>query len=106
MSAHDDCAAPGKFSCRAEEYVLDLAMDDGAGEGDVESPVAWFAEVTLDEDDETEADAARHFGTKWLLVREFSSGRVTVEWYATDDDRHVRLKELREEYRAWDLAVL
>ncbi len=106
MSAHEDCAAPGKFSCRAEEFILDLAMDDGAGEGDIESPVAWFAEVTLDDDDPSEAEAERHFGTRWLVVREFDSGRITVECYATEDMRHERLKGLREEYRTWDLAVL
>ena len=106
MSAHEDCAAPGKFSCNADEFIQDLALDSGEGEGDVSSPVAWFMEVTLDEHDAREAEAANHYGSRFLIAREFNDGRFTVEVYPTEGDRHERLEGLRGAYRAWDVAVL
>lgn len=106
MSAHEDCAAPGKFSCTADEYIQDLALDMGDGEGDVESPVAWFSEVTLDESDERERGAAEHYGSRWLIAREFSDGRFAVEAYPTEGDRHDRLESLRAAYVEWDVRVL
>lgn len=106
MIPHEDCAAPGKFSCTADEWVLDYAMDDGAGEGDVESPVAWFAEVILRDNDPTMARLIMHYGTRYLVAREFSDGRTSVECYATAGDMDERLTELRDAYRQWDVEVL
>ena len=106
MSAHEDCATPGKFSCTADEYVLDYAADDGAGEGHVESPVAWFAEVVLSEDDPMVDGIIEHYGTRYLIAREFSDGRFMVECYATVVDMDERLSELRAAYAEWDTAVL
>jgi len=104
--SHIDCAAPGKFACTADEYVQDLALDAGDGEGDVESPTAWFCEVTLDETDERERGAAEHYGSRFLIAREFSDGRFAVEVYAVEGDRHDRLEGLRTAYMAWDMGVL
>lgn len=106
MSAHEDCAAPGKFSCTADEFIQDLSLDQGEGEGDVESPVAWFSEVTLDESDKRECRAADHYASRWLIAREFSDGRFAVEVFATEGDRHERLEALRAAYIEWDVSVL
>jgi len=106
VSAHEDCSSPGKFACNADEYIQDLTLDMGDGEGDIESPSAWFSAVTLDENDEREASAAEHYGSRWLIAREFNDGRFFVEVYPTEGDRHERLDVLRAAYVEWDASVL
>lgn len=106
MSAHDDCAAPGKFDCTADEFIQDLALDTGDGEGDVASPVAWFLGIVLNPDDPREREAIEHYGTRYLVAREFDSGAFSVERYETAAYQRERLDALRGAYADWDVAVL
>lgn len=89
----------GKFDCSFDEGVLESVMESGDGEGDVESPSAWFAEVTLTEAEES---FITHYGTRHLLVRELSSGFVFVEPYATQEMLDERLGALRDELEKWE----
>lgn len=104
LPAHFRCDAPGKYDCDADEYVHSAADDEGSGEGDVSSPVAWFAEVTLDLDSETKL--IEHYGTRYLIARTLESGVSPVEMYDTQQARDERLEELRAAYAEWDTGAL
>lgn len=99
MSAHDECRGVGKFDCDADELIYDLTMDDGAGEGDVESPSGWWETVDLTEP--ADEALAEHYGARYLIAREGNDGRFWVEAYATREARNERLDVFEEAYRAW-----
>ncbi|WNT45346.1 hypothetical protein SEA_BABYDOTZ_93 [Microbacterium phage BabyDotz] len=103
MSAHTECGRVGKFDCDADEYVMATFLDSGTGEGNVEGPVAWFGEVYLEPVDE--APYVEHYGTSYLIAREFNDGRVAVETYATEEMQQERLSVLREAHDQWELDV-
>ena len=123
MSKHTECGAVGKFDCTYDEYVWDVTMDTGDGEGHVESSVAWFCEVTLETECEghpglgdvsvycdgsctPEWRAAQHYDTRYLIARENSQGIFWVETYDTEEARDERLEGLRQAYAEWDTDVL
>lgn len=130
MSRHDDCRGVGKFDCTTDEYVNNIVLEAEPGEGHVESPVAWFAEITLEDQCEghehdpgtpssnmgesiycdgscqREHAIAQHYGTRYLIAREFNDGRFAVEPYEREQDRDERLGELRAAYAEWDMGVL
>lgn len=101
MSAHAECGAVGKFDCAVDEWLHGVLLDSGEpGEGDVQSPSAWFAEVDLSRD--TEADAIEHYDSEWIIARELNDGRWFVEVYPTLADRDDRMDALRHGLDAWD----
>lgn len=127
MSAHEQCHAVGKFDCLHDEYIHAVTLDQGGGEGDVESPVAWFDRVDLEVDCEghepgpyqpagvsvyCEGSCTRewghsvHYGTRWLLARENSQGRFWVECYDTEQARDGRYDELVAAFLEWEGPVL
>lgn len=114
MSAHTECGRAGKFDCDFDEWVYNLILWFGdPGEGDVQSPSAWFCEVDLDPDAEEHADkpqldaaAIEHYGSRWLIARELDDGRWFVEVYDTVEARQARLDVLRAAYEEWDLSAL
>lgn len=101
MSAHTECGRVGKFDCTFDEYIHDTLEGD-PGEGDLQSPSAWFCAVVLDDDDPLDVAAAGHYGGRWLIAREFSDGRWAVEVYSTDAYREERLVTLRAAFDRWD----
>lgn len=105
MSAHTECGRVGKFDCHFDEYVHGIILEDGdPGEGDVQSPSAWFTEVGLDSSNELESAAIHHYGSEWLIARELNDGRWFVEVYPTLADRDDRMDALRHGLEAWDSA--
>lgn len=104
MSAHTECHRVGKFDCTFDEYIYDSILEAGdPGEGDVQSPSAWFTEFDLSQDG-TEAEAITHYGSEWLIARELNDGRWFVEVYPTLADRDDRMDALRHGLEAWDSA--
>lgn len=103
MSAHTECGRVGKFDCEFDEELYDSILNGGdPGEGDVQSPSAWFTEVDLSAD--IEAAAIEHYGSEWLIARELNDGRWFVEVYPTLADRDDRMDALRHGLEAWDSA--
>lgn len=99
---HLDCARVGKYDCNFDDFVFRTFADEGhAGEGDVQAPCAWFVEFDLD--DGAEPGFAEHYGSRFLILREFNDGRATVETYATEEMREERLTTLRTAYDEWDI---
>lgn len=103
MSAHTECGRVGKFDCAYDEYVHDTLLEN-PGEGDVQSPSAWFCEVDLAATDGDDAGAIEHYGSEWLIARELNDGRWFVEVYPTLADRDDRMDALRHGLEAWDSA--
>lgn len=101
---HLSCATITKYDCAADEYLHGQLSEWGEGEGHVESPVAWFAEVTLDP--EQEPELTKHYGTIWLIARENSQGFSWVETFTDRASRDERLEAMRAEYAEWDTEVL
>lgn len=104
MSAHTECGAVGKFDCAFDEYVHSTI--EGPGEGDVESPSAWFMEVDLDRHMEDDAVAIEHYGSEWLIARELNDGRWFVEVYPTLVDRDDRMDALRHGLTDWFASII
>lgn len=100
MHPHLECGRVGKFDCDYDAEVYRLIGEEGTpGDGQSDAPVGWFAEMDLD--DVSEARAVEHYGTRHLIVREFSDGRVVTELYDTREARDERLAVLEDEYERW-----
>ncbi|UUG69660.1 hypothetical protein SEA_FRANSOYER_95 [Microbacterium phage Fransoyer] len=107
MSAHETCAAPGKYDCDVDAYVFNaFGLEGDPGEGHVSSPSAWFAGMVLDDASFPEREAATHYGARFLVLREFNDGRCVIEWYATAEMQEERLAVLRAAYEEWDPSPL
>lgn len=104
MSAHTECGRVGKFDCDVDEYIHSTIEDPG--EGDVQSPSAWFMEITLDRYGEDDAAAIEHYGSEWIIARELNDGRWFVEVYPTLADRDDRMDALRHGLEEWYSANL
>ncbi|QNL30063.1 hypothetical protein SEA_CASEND_96 [Microbacterium phage Casend] len=105
MSAHAECGRVGKFDCDVDEYIHRIILEDGdPGEGDVQSPSAWFTEVGLDPSNEIEAAIIYHYGSQWIIARELEDGRWFIEVYPTLADRDERMGVLRAAHEVWDYA--
>ncbi|QXN74018.1 hypothetical protein SEA_ALUMINUMJESUS_92 [Microbacterium phage AluminumJesus] len=101
---HTECGHVGKFDCEFDAEVHRMILDAGdPGEGDVQSPSAWFAEFDIESGD---LDAIEHYGSEWLIARELNDGRFFVEVYETSEAQQERLEILRAAYEEWDIDVL
>lgn len=98
IAPHTRCAAPGRFDCEWDDALYEITLEWG-GYGDVESPVAWFCDIELDAANDDEA--VNHYGARWLIVRQYSSGQVNVETFETKAFRDERLADLLAAFELW-----
>ena len=103
MSYHsEDCGAPGKFDCWADERVYKLTLDINEGEGSVDSPAGWFQPLDLDRNSLVELELVVHYATEYIIAREDERGFFWVCTYESEEARDVDLEELRAIYAAWE----
>jgi hypothetical protein len=126
---HNLCSGIGRYDCDFVARIDETILDSGAGEGDVEAPVGWFEEITLDalceghpDDDssmnmaagatrycdgscrrgEEEHELAVHFGTPWLIARQDTHGFFWALRYASPEERDDDLEFLRDRFEGWE----